>query len=51
MKSISTGTRLRTKPECKFFDPDIVNGMYYDPVEYITRHMVRWLECRELEGN
>ena len=31
-------------------DTDIVNGMYYDPVEYIPRHMERWLERMELEG-
>ena len=28
---------------------DIVIGMYHDPVEFIPRHMERWLERRELE--
>ena len=28
---------------------DIVIGMYHDPVEFIPKHMERWLERRELE--
>ena len=31
-------------------DSDIVIGMYYDPVFFIPKSMVRWLERRELEG-
>ena len=31
-------------------DTDIVIGMYYDPVRFIPKNMVRWLERRELEG-
>ena len=30
---------------------DIVIGMYYDPVNFVTKHMERWLERRELEGS
>ena len=29
---------------------DVVNGMYYDPADFLPRHMARWLEKRELEG-
>ena len=29
---------------------NIVNGVYYDPVEYIPRHMERWLQRRSMEG-
>ena len=31
-------------------DTDIVIGMYYDPVSFISKHMARWLERREMEG-
>ena len=31
-------------------DTNIVIGMYYDPVLFIPKSMVRWLERRELEG-
>ena len=30
-------------------DTNIVIGMYYDPVKFIPKNMVRWLERRELE--
>ena len=29
---------------------DIINGMFYDPGDFLPRHMSRWLERRELEG-
>jgi hypothetical protein len=28
-----------------------VTGMYYDPLQYIPKHMERWLKRRELEGS
>ena len=31
-------------------DTDIVIGMHYDPVDFISKHMARWLERQELEG-
>ena len=32
-------------------DSDIVIGMFYDPLEYIPKHLERWLKRRELEGS
>ena len=29
---------------------DIVIGMHYDPVDFIRKYMLRWLERMELEG-
>ena len=31
-------------------DTGFVNGMYYDPIEFVSKHMARWLERRELEN-
>ena len=31
-------------------DADIVIGMHYDPVDFIRKYMLRWLERMELEG-
>ena len=31
-------------------DTDIVIGMHYDPVDFIRKYMLRWLERMELEG-
>ena len=31
-------------------DTDIVIGIHYDPVDFISKHMARWLERQELEG-
>ena len=30
---------------------NVVIGMYYDPVDFVIKHMERWLERRELEGS
>ena len=32
-------------------DTDIINGMFFDPAEFLPRHMARWLEKRDLEGS
>ena len=29
---------------------DIVNGMFFDPAEFIPLHMHRWLQRRDMEG-
>ena len=29
---------------------DIINGIYFDPAEFLPKHMARWLERQELEG-
>ena len=29
---------------------DVVNGIFFDPAEFIPLYMSRWLESRELEG-
>ena len=30
---------------------DIINGMYFDPAEFLPKYMARWLERKELEGS
>ena len=32
-------------------DTDIINSMFFDPAEFLPRHMARWLEKRDLEGS
>ena len=29
---------------------DVVNGMFFDPAEFIPLHMHRWLQRRDMEG-
>ena len=44
-------TSIVSEPRPLFeHNTDVVNGMYYDPAEFIPLHMHRWLQSRDLEG-
>ena len=44
-------TSIVSEPRPLFeHNTDVVNGMYYDPAEFIPLHMHRWLQRRDLEG-